>query len=578
MSRFRLHRVSRPPQAAGVTGVLAGVLLLAAAAPAQVMLHEIMANPVGADHYTEFVELYNAGPAPVHLAGWMLGDGTAADSLVPAPGDTSWTLLAGDYAVVLDAGYWTDGGGVYDEAIPLGTLLLTTPDAALGSGGLANATPETITLLDPDSAAVSSRRYAADLPDGVSEERVLPGGGEGDDNWAPSLVIGGTPGRRNSVTPEPHNLALDSLTFALGPPGEEGAEVTVTVHMTNRGLQDASPRTMSVALLRRTGLDATRQVAVGFVLPGESARAEAAFGPRPGGLWRVRAALSPPDDAPGDDSLSAELAVPFAPGALRLVELMPAPGEQGGGEWVELANRSAVRVPLAGWVLEDAAGNRSEVPDGELRDLAPDSVTVLAQDSAALALATGVERGRIVQAAGWAGLNDGGDTLRLLPPEGPVSDVAAYPAAEAGIALLRVDGADSSTAAWRAAPVPGGSPGALNPALAPLRRAAEAGVDVEPNPFSPDGDGYEDEAVFRFRFPADRVRVTVRLFDARGVPVGTILRDRPLAGVSEWSWDGHRGLRSPPLEVGLYVWHVRAEDAGGARAWERQGALAVARR
>ena len=90
------------------------LLALASLAEATVVISEVLADPpTGAagdanqdgqrDTYEdEFVELYNAGSAPVDISGWRLGDSTAPDNLFQFPANT--VIEPGSYVVLFGGG------------------------------------------------------------------------------------------------------------------------------------------------------------------------------------------------------------------------------------------------------------------------------------------------------------------------------------------------------------------------------------------------------------------------------------------------------------------------------------------
>ena len=153
------------------------------------LITEVMSNPT-TESTGEFIELYNAGPDPIDLAGMILYDGDADDPIegYSDPGDT--TLDAGAYAVILDSSY----AGAY--SIPSAALLLTTDDAAICSG---LATNDPIELFDTDGVTlIDSYSYPFDAGDGTSVDRVDTGVGDVESNWAASdCASGSTPGLAN---------------------------------------------------------------------------------------------------------------------------------------------------------------------------------------------------------------------------------------------------------------------------------------------------------------------------------------------------------------------------------------------
>ncbi|MFH0882776.1 MAG: lamin tail domain-containing protein, partial [bacterium] len=391
---------------------MVGALLLAVGFPcqlhAQVVINEIMANPEGTDTYTEYVELFNAGLLAVDLHDWLIANDNGEDTLRPKPDGVNMTLSAGGYAIILESGYGSDGNELYAGRIPDEALRLSVDDAAIGSGGLSNSVSQTVRLINRTGSTVSSRTYRPNPPGGVSEERIDPNGGEGDDNWAFSSQ-GGTPGYVNSVTPLPHDLALD--TAYVGVAAGRDSLLTLTVHVRNFGtgvsqlgrllhvhLADTLGATEVEDATEITALEVSEVLVTGWEFPR-----------CPGGGYLLELWLTPPDDRPANDSLSLAVELPYPVGTLRIVEVMPDPPSMVDVEWVEIVNRSVHAVPLVQWVLSDASGTKGRIRSAS-SFLEPDSVMVLAADSLLLTW-PGLPPGVIVLVPGsWPSLNNGGDT------------------------------------------------------------------------------------------------------------------------------------------------------------------------
>jgi len=133
---------------------------------------------------------------------------------------------------------------------------------------------------------------------------------------------------------------------------------------------------------------------------------------------------------------------PFASGIV-LNEFLPRPAA-GGQEFIELFNTSGAVADLSGWQLDDGPGGTSPhtLPSSTL--IQPGGFLAFDQST------TGV------------GLNDDGDTVRLLRPDGTAADEWAYqPAPAAGVSVTRLpDGG-----AWRTDGIP--TPGSANQVSAP---------------------------------------------------------------------------------------------------------------
>lgn len=556
-----------------MVGALLILALLSSPLHAQVVINEIMANPEGSDTNTEYVELYNAGLLSVNLLNWKIANDEGSDTLQPALPLTSANLPAGGYAIILERDYWESGNQLYAGRIPESTLLLVVEDAAIGSGGLTNSIPQTVKLFDLSGDLVSARKYRPNPLAGVSEEQIDPTGGSGDDNWVFSSP-GGTPGYINSVTPLPHDLTLDTAMVAIESGGDSLMTFSVQVHNIGTGVSSLS-RKLYVHLADTLGVvSESDSVEITALSPSEILITGWELPRYPGGTYSLSLWLTPPDDRAANDSLNMWVELPFPEGALRIVELMANPPASVDVEWVEVVNRSDHPVPLTDWILSDASGTKGRIHENAVF-LEPDSVAVFAADSLLLAWPGIPARAIVLVPGSWPSLNNGGDTLRLFDPSETLVDVIAYPSTTEGLALQRaIETDEPDTRVWAASPDPdGGSPGRLNPQTRLFEEGEKPSVRVSPSPFSPDGDGYEDETVFCFTFPSVQVSLTVRLFDRIGRPVGTLLDGRMMPGVSEWVWDGRSGLTRGKLPVGIYVWYTEAVDPATDKRWTLKGTL-----
>jgi len=148
---------------------------------AGVVISEVIANPL--DEGTgELVELYNAGPTAVDLAGWGLSDGDADDLLVAFDGGPT-TLAPGGFAVILDRDY------AGDYVIAAGATRVTVEDATLDNG---LATSDPIVVRDADGAVVATFSFPANPGNGRSIEALTLTGGDVAANWAPSTCAPST--------------------------------------------------------------------------------------------------------------------------------------------------------------------------------------------------------------------------------------------------------------------------------------------------------------------------------------------------------------------------------------------------
>ena len=115
-----------------------------------------------------------------------------------------------------------------------------------------------------------------------------------------------------------------------------------------------------------------------------------------------------------------------------------------GGEWVEIWNSGQNDMDLTGWSIMDNAGNT--LPFNESHLVGPSSII-------------GAGEHRIIavnSSTSWGVLNNGGESLRLIWPNGTISQTVSWTDTEAGFSLM-----EQIDLSWSHSPFP--TPGNQNP-------------------------------------------------------------------------------------------------------------------
>lgn len=120
----------------------------------------------------------------------------------------------------------------------------------------------------------------------------------------------------------------------------------------------------------------------------------------------------------------------------------------------------------------------------------------------------------------------------------------------------------ADAAMWRASADPsGGTPGAVNSWQAGAA-VAQADLQVVPERFSPDGDGFSDEVTVHYALPEADGRIDLTVFDRYGAPVRRLARDVMALREGTFVWDG-RDSAGRTVPAGIYVvwfrsWHPQS--------------------
>lgn len=166
-------------------GTRAGMLVatVTAAPMPHLILNEVLANPLGPEPDSEWVEIVNDGLGAVDLEGYALSDGGAESVLPP------FLVPPGGFVLIVDEGWEQGGSDVPPEA---GTPVLRVPH--LGKSGLSNS-GEALTLLDPKGAVVSRFPASPKPKAGLSVARLAPSLPDG---LAASFAVAApSPGKHN---------------------------------------------------------------------------------------------------------------------------------------------------------------------------------------------------------------------------------------------------------------------------------------------------------------------------------------------------------------------------------------------
>jgi len=148
-----------------------------------------------------------------------------------------------------------------------------------------------------------------------------------------------------------------------------------------------------------------------------------------------------------------------------------------------------------------------------------------------------------------------------------------------GIALERIDPHSSSNdpSNWSSNTITsGGTPGRENSLFQSPGQVAESiGLVLEPNPFSPDGDGYEDHLFIHYKLDKSDYLIRVRIFDRYGRRVRTLADSHPAGFEGSLIWDG-RTDSGQNNRIGIYILLFEAfnSSTGGNRTFRETVVIA----
>lgn len=396
------------------------------------------------------------------------------------------------------------------------------------------------------------------------------------------------------------DLALTSLKSLPAQPGENDP-ITLQATVKNLAAQQASG--YFVRFFRDVNNNLIADAAEEFasssgpsLLAGDSGVVTATHPPLFGGDHRFIAVASlPADENRANDTASTLVSVPAPRRSLIINEIMYEP-LQGQNEWIELLNRSSLPVDLARWRFSDrptATGSTNTFTiTTQSRVVQPGEFVVVAAESTILSLfphlrlpADPAVHLLILNRSSGFSFNNDGDDVVLADRTGSVIDSVSYSPKwhhpdvtdTRGRSLERInpnldsnDPRNWSTSALAA----GGSPGRPNSVFTSSLPSAAA-LSFSPNPFSPDGDGFEDFCIIRYNLPLSTSLIRITVFDVRGRTIRTLANSELSGSSGEIIWDGLDDEKRR-VRVGPYVVLIEAIDGQGGTVATAKGVVVVA--
>jgi len=97
----------------------------------------------------------------------------------------------------------------------------------------------------------------------------------------------------------------------------------------------------------------------------------------------------------------------------------------------------------------------------------------------------------------------------------------------------------------------GATPAAVNSIYTSVKRGHQQ-ITVSPNPFSPDGDGFQDVAIISGEIPENSARIRVQIFDLKGRLIRTLQENRFSGRYFNLAWDGQDNS-GHVARIGIYI-------------------------
>ena len=555
----------------------------------ELVINEILFRRLTSDSH-QFIEIYNRTDNNFNLSGWTLSDATGSATI---PSGTA--IAANDY--ILFTGH---------------AVFASTSDKIIRIPGFRSyntTTSDAVILRDQDEITIDSLTYqpswAGNEP-GVSLERKDPGAISIDRaNWAPSIAEGGsTPVAKNSVFEI--DITPPEIIFAnLFHPDSVEVRFTEFVNLgqavPKAALATNSPRFLigglEVDLLKYNPLQANR-----IILDGSGLQAGE----------ELNLVIENFKDFQGNvnSGESQPVAQPAIPGDLVFNEIMfnpladPHDGIPDQAEYLEIVNRRPYAISLEGMFIHDRPDENDQVtsivpvsttakwiPANGYFLLYPENTTTVFSESK---MAVFFDLDPVLEPQTFRfsrttlSLPNAGRQVYLADSTRTVIDMVEYSPGwhnpnlidTRGIALERInpDEETNNPGNWGSSTRPeGGTPLAANSIFqVPSQLPGQTGIVLEPNPFSPDGDGFEDNLYINYKFDEPDYLLRVRIYDRYGRHVRTLAESHQAGFEGSLIWDG-RTDSGQSNRIGIYIVYIEAYNSAAGRNRNFRETVVIAR-
>ncbi len=534
--------------------------------PNDIVINEIMADPEPSMALPEFeyIEIYNASDYDISLADWTLTVGSTIRSL------SSEIITSGDYLILCK-----------DDAA---TELQSFGDVLVVSGfpSLANS-KQTIILRNAKNEIISYVSYTDDwyqddykADGGWSLEQIdplNPCGGE--NNWiASESETGGTPGQVNSVNASnPDIYAPELLRIAV----VDDENIQLFFNETIDSLSAMQTNIYSVdnsvgnpILVDLIGYD-YKSIILGF---------ENSFEENTIYILEISGGIF---DCAGNeiyDKNTAQFSIPDSVQENDLVinEILFNPLVDG-YDFVEIYNRSDKTIDLkelliAAYDDEELDYSSIEIITNEGYLIFPGDYIVLTEDPVIVQEHyITINPYGFIKVEDLPGYNDDKGRVMLLDKWQTVIDNFGYDddmqfallATNDGVSLERInfDRATDDKTNWHSASELAGfaTPAYENSQFMELEDIKDE-VNIEPEVFSPDNDGFEDVANINFTFDEPGYVANIKIFDSKGRLIRYLANNQLLGIDGVITWDGldDKNQKAP---VGIYVVFIEIFNLDG---------------
>lgn len=266
-------------------------------------------------------------------------------------------------------------------------------------------------------------------------------------------------------------------------------------------------------------------------------------------------------------------------------EIMFAPAA-GNSEFVELLNLSDEVIDLGGWAFQEAGGESIRISNKLL--LQPGAYFVFTADSSIVANYNYLKDDEFLSILNMSDLQLSNTSDRIIISDAfrNVIDSLTYfdswhnknILSDQDRSLERINpfipGDNQNN--WSSSVADEGATPGIENSIFTKKSAHTSNITIEPNPFSPDNDGFEDFTIISYNLKSVTSQIRVKIYDDHGRLVRILSNNMASGSSGDILFDGLDDS-GRPLRIGMYIVYLEAIESNSGTVEAMKKVLVVAR-
>jgi len=519
-----------------------------------ILINEFMSAPN--NDQSEFVELFAF--QNLDMIEWAISD----NHLDPAQLNTI-SVSSGDFIVVLSDSNMMDilDGNAH--------LFFPFNFPSLNNSG------DGIYLFDHTESVIDSLNYDTDWPltSERSTEKIRQSyTSNGSSNWLlADENISMTPGAKNSVMVLDVDgmIIQDAITYSPIPPFPDSV-VTILIPIVNAGIESFDG-TYSIEMNDDEIGDGT----IPIISMGDTIIIESKIVSPISGLHSISIILDIVDDGNYENNIATFLLpVRYLFGSVLVNEFFPLP-DSTESEFVEMIPQKNVNIN--NWTIRDLGGAKGVLPN---LDLSAFTYCLITDDSSFLDIIPDTSI-LIFPENGLPGLNNSSETIYILDHTESVIDSLHYNENwslmdSRSVEKYRITDTSNEPNNWGISVGEAGKTPGFQNSLFFSDLPSKGSVAISPDPFSPDGDGIDDELTITYSLPYLGAAIRWEIIDMAGRVIAKPYYNYQVGQNGKLTWNGKRD-NGKSARIGIYVMKISFQDVASIQSWETVKTVVLAK-